>query len=208
LLNLIQSPVKAVRIIQRKRYIRSDGQAIHADSGCQLPIAQELDPAFAPAMSDSNDKKTYEMTQQEFFSMEKYCEPPSDDNSTYRNMMRVRVYDNFVSPDKNNPQAWHFAINDTTEKLLSPTPNFTSPYYKILRVSTILKPGVPINRALLAGISPDSKLLDICVRAVGLKNPKEQEIEARIRQMEAEISDLEKEANPRFSLFQSPGKKQ
>ncbi|MBR4517996.1 MAG: hypothetical protein IKO65_03230, partial [Victivallales bacterium] len=200
LLSSFPLELKAARVIQRKRYIRGDGKAIYGASSKRLPFPREHDPAFAPALTDSNDKETYLMTQQEFFSDERYYEEASTENSEFHNMMRVRTYDTFVAPDQQNPSAWHFAIWPSSERRLVPEPDFHAPGYKLMRVSTLFKPGVPEDKALLASISPDSRLIDICVRRVELKNPKESELERRVSERRSEVAQLEEEANPRVLL--------
>ncbi|MBQ7177594.1 MAG: hypothetical protein IJS08_09280, partial [Victivallales bacterium] len=196
MLELVEHKVKAVRIVQRDRYRHPIGRFIWCPPEWEanknkIPFPREYDPAFAPAMSDSNDKKTYEMTQQEFFSMEKYSEPPSKENSDFDNMMRVRVYDDFISPNKDNDKAWHFAIKDAEEKKLEITPDFKGPGYKIMRVKTLFHPDVAREKALLASISPESKMLNICVYSVGLKDPREQELEAKVSAHLREMEDLQ-----------------
>lgn len=207
--SLYPKKIKAVRIVQRKRYMRSDGRAVFDTSHFALPAVQERDPAFAPSMSDSNDKRTYQMTQQFFFSMERYCTPPSERNSEYHNMMRGRTYDSFVQPNRDNPLSWHFTVTKREERLIKPEPHFSAPGYKTMRVSTMFQPGVPDQSALLAGISPESRTLDICVMQVGLKDLKEKELEARVRQHRDEIEKSKNEEQPKsdFGLFQIPQQK-
>ena len=205
LMNLYTDTIQAIRIIQRKRYVQNDGRAIFSSSYQNIPLIQEHDPAFAPAFTDSNDEKTYKMTQQEFFSMEKYYELPSTEESEYKNMMRVRTYDSFVAPDDGNTKAWHFAIRSPQETELKTTPDFTASGYKEMKVATMFKPDIPPEKALLASISPDSRLLSIQIQKAAVKDPREQEIEARVRYQRRKVEQLQagmKKNSSNFGLFQ------
>ena len=207
LLKLFPDSIEALRIIQRKRYVQDGNRAIFSSSYQKIQVPPEDDPAFAPAFTDSNNEKKYKMTQQEFFSLERYYELPSTENSEYQNMMRVRTYDSFVAPDVGNSKAWHFVIRSPQETELKATPDFTTSGYKIMKVATMFKPNIPPEQALLASISPDSRLLSIQIQKAAVKDPREQEIEARVSSQRRKVEQLQdgmKRKSSNFGLFQRP----
>ena len=148
------------------------------------------------------------MTQNYYFLSERYY-ADGEEIRDWKSMMRVRAYDDFSPPDENNPAEWHFSISDPRSEPVKIADRVPAGFKKI-RIQTGLTRDAPSGRITLASLAPESRLLNVNVHAVEVRDERrEAGLAQKIKDLTAASSSQQQKVDylAWLSLVKPPEKK-